>query len=129
MPTPSDLRVLAALRHRGQCPALSVMVADDWRWQSVLEDLGVLVVRVQPGDHDADWSPLAGLAVILCQWRNVGAELAQAILAANPIRLELLDTRPNRIRSTVVWDGTGQPMTYRQRERRDFLLAKAWQAA
>lgn len=129
MPTPSDLRTLAALRHRGQCPALTVMVADDWRWQSVLEDLGVMVIRIQPGDHDADWSPLAGLGVILCQWRVAGAEMAQAILAANPLRFELLDTRPQRVRSTVVWDGSSRPMTYRQRERRNYLLAAAWQAA
>lgn len=129
MPTPSDLRVLATLRHRGQCPAMTVMVADDWRWQSVLEDLGVMVIRVRPGDADADWSPLAGLGVILCQWRIGSADLAQAILAANPLRFELFDARPFRVRSTVVWDGTGQPMTYRQRERRDYLLAAAWQAA
>jgi hypothetical protein len=128
MPTPSDLRILASLRHRGQCPSLAVMVVDDWRWQSVVEDLGMMTIRVRPGDAAADWSPLAGLWVILCQWRIQGADLAQAILAANPLRFETLDTRPYKIRSTVVWDGTGNPMTYRERERRDFLLAKAWQS-
>ncbi len=129
MPTPSDLRVLAALRHRGQCPTLSVMVTDEWRWQSVLESLGMMVIRVQAGDSGADWSPLAGLGVILCQWRTSGPELAQAILAANPLRFELLDVRPPKLRSAVVWDGSKSPLTCRDRMRRDFLMAKAWVAA
>jgi hypothetical protein len=92
--TPRELTTLAELRGRRQAPELAVFVLDDWRWaERIGDDLGALAIKVRNGrDVDHDWSPLAGLWVILslrnaddADWSTFGSRL----LAANPWRLSL----------------------------------------
>lgn len=95
MPTPFELQALAHLRARLNSPDFPVFVTDDWLFAAKLDDLGCLAIRVKLAeDHACDWSPLAGLRVVLAQWRTplaTESRLASALLAANPALLERVD--------------------------------------
>lgn len=122
--TPRELELLAALRRRSQCPTMTVFVTENWRWADKLEDLGCLAIRVRNcDDWDHDWSPLAGLSVILLQRFGDYAALGQAILAANPADFETYQLPKG---SQVV---CGTWLTIRDRCRRDELIAKHLLAA
>lgn len=94
MTAPFELLALAKLRSRLQSPSMAVFVTDDWSFAAKLEDLGCLAIRVKPAEHhDCNWSPIAGLHVILAQWRTPLAgdsRLASALLAAKPSMFETL---------------------------------------
>lgn len=131
--TPLELTALADLRQRGQAPELSVVLVDDWNCAPRLADGGFLAIRVNPAnDWDCDWSPLAGLWVILAQWRTSlrdETRLACAVLAANPRIFETLEHRrggyPDQLGaviSTIVLDTEGWMQRTRARGRRDELL-------
>jgi hypothetical protein len=108
MPAPFELQALAKLRSRLQSPTMAVFVTDDWGFAAKLEDLGCLAIRVKPAeDHACDWSPLAGLQVILAQWRTpleIESRLGSALLAANP---SLFETLRRCCWSDVVYDADG----------------------
>jgi len=128
MPAPSELQALAILRSRQLAPAMTVFVTDDWRFAGKLDDLGCLAIRVRPTeDHAWDWSPVAGLHVILAQWRTSlaqDARLAQALLTANPAVLETL--RQTCWGDVVVDDDGRWSNDIMARHRRSDLLQKLW---
>jgi hypothetical protein len=109
MQTPFELQALAQLRSRLHAPSMAVFVTDDWSFAAKLDDLGCLAIRVAPSEHHAcDWSPIAGLHVILAQWRVPLAHesrLASALLAANPSMLEALR---RSCWGDVVYDARGE---------------------
>jgi hypothetical protein len=109
MQTPFELQALAKLRSRLQAPRMTVFVTDDWSFAEKLDGLGCLAIRVRPADHhECDWSPIAGLHVILAQWRTPLAEesrLASALLSAKP---SLLETLRRCCWGDVVFDADGQ---------------------
>lgn len=128
MPAPSELQALAFLRSRQQVPAMAVFVTDDWRFAAKLEDLGCLAVRVRPSeDHGCDWSPVAGLHVVLAQWRTGLAQesrLAQALLFARPA---IMETLRNTCWGDVVVDDDGAwSANIVGRQRRSELLLNLW---
>lgn len=108
MPAPFELQALAHLRSRLHAPTFTVFVTDDWGFATKLEDLGCLAIRVHASqDHDCDWSPIAGLHVILAQWRTALAKemrLASALLAARPA---LFETLRRSCWGDVVYDADG----------------------
>lgn len=65
--TPIELQYLRDLRRRGQAPDLAVFITDDWKFAGkITNEIGSMMIRVSDGgDSDYDWSPLAGLWVIL----------------------------------------------------------------
>lgn len=126
MQTPFELQALAKLRSRLQSPAMSVFVTDDWSFAAKLEDLGCLAIRVKPAEHhECDWSSVAGLHVILAQWRTSLADesrLASALLAAKPSTLETLR---RCCWGDVVYDADGQwTKNLKGRARRGELLLR-----
>lgn len=123
MRTPSELALLAVLRKRGQCPTMTVFVTDNWKWADKLEELGCLAIRVRDGaDAEHDWSPLAGLSVMLLQQKARDyAALGQAILAANPSDFETFEVpRVSRVvcGGWLNWEG--------QAERNYLLIKHLW---
>lgn len=126
MPTPSELQALAVLRARQLSPSMAVFVTDDWRFAEKLADLGCLAVRVRPSeDHACDWSPVAGLHVVLAQWRTPMAQearLAQALLVAKPAVMETL--RPTCWGDVVTDDDGHWSRNIVGRQRRAELLLK-----
>lgn len=126
MPTPSELQALAHLRSRLHSPDFPVFVTDDWQFAAKLEDLGCLAIRVRPAeDHACDWSPIAGLRVVLAQWRTPLAKesrLASALLAAKPA---LFETLRRSCWADVVHDADGEwSANLHARSRRAELLLK-----
>ena len=92
MRTPSELLLLADLRRQRKSPQLAVFVTDHWTWgRKLSEDIGTLCICVRDGnDHDHDWSPLAGLWVVLSLRRGTDAQYADfgmKLLQAYPWRL------------------------------------------
>lgn len=65
--TPVELTYLRQLRRRGQAPELAVFVTDDWRFADrITDEIGSMMIRVRSiTDLEHDWSPIAGLWVIL----------------------------------------------------------------
>jgi len=126
MPVPFELQALAKLRSRLQSPTMAVFVTDDWPFASKLEDLGCLAIRVRPTeDHACDWAPVAGLHVILAQWRTPLASesrLASALLAAKP---SMLETLRRCCWGDVVYDADGEwTKNLKGRARRGELLLR-----
>ena len=100
---PHGLTLLKRLRSLGQSPELAVLVTDDWRYVPLAEEIGALAIYVKPEHHACDWSPIAGLFVILISHRSSSsavADLSTALLRANPSRLEALTRSGLRL----VWD-------------------------
>jgi hypothetical protein len=100
---PHGLTLLKRLRSLGQAPELAVLVTDDWRYVPLAEEIGALAIYVKPEHHACDWSPIAGLFVILIANRSSAAaiaDLSTALLRANPSRLEALTRSGLRL----VWD-------------------------
>lgn len=100
---PLGLQLLAQLRRSGQCPELAVIVTDDWRYVTLAEEIGALAIYVKPEQVACDWSPIAGLFVILIAHRFSAptiADLSTALLRANPSRMETLTRSGLRL----VWD-------------------------
>ena len=105
---------------------MTVFVTDDWRFAEKLSEFGCLAIRVQPtGHHACDWSSLAGLRVILAQWRTPlvkDSRLADALLAARP---SLFETLRRCCWADVVYDADGAwSMDLRGRGRRAELLLR-----
>lgn len=103
MKQPLGLALLAQLRRLGQAPELAVIVTDDWRYVPLAEEIGALAIYAKPEHHACDWSPIAGLFVILIANRSSSsaiADLSTALLRANPSRLEALTRSGLRL----VWD-------------------------
>ena len=126
MQAPNELQALAKLRSRSQSPRMSVFVTDDWQFAAKLDDLGCLAIRARPSeDHACDWSPLAGLHVILAQWRIPLAKesrLAAALLGARP---SLMETLRRCCWGDVVYDSDGKwSMDFKARGRRAELLLR-----
>jgi hypothetical protein len=126
MQTPSELLALAKLRSRLHAPAMAVFVTDDWGFAAKLDELGCLAIRANPAEHhDCDWSPLAGLHVILAQWRtplHVDSALASAILGANP---KVFETLRRCCWGDIVYDADGQwTKNTKARARRGELLVR-----
>lgn len=126
MRTPFELLALAKLRSRLQAPAMTVFVTDEWSFAAKLEDLGCLAIRVRlQDDHACDWSSIAGLHVILAQWRTPLAKdsrLADALLAAKP---SLFETLRRCCWGDVVYDADGVwSMDLKGRARRSELLLR-----
>lgn len=126
MQTPFELQALAKLRSRLRSPTMAVFVTDEWSFAAKLEDLGCLTIRVRPSeDHACDWSPVAGLHVILAQWRTsleTESRLASALLAANP---SMLETLRRCCWSDVVYDADGRwSKNLKGRARRGELLLR-----
>lgn len=109
MQTPFKLQALAVLRTRLRVPTMTVFVTDNWRFSARLEALGCLAILVDPLEHHAcDWSSIAGLHVILAQWKTPLADesrLASALLAAKP---SLFETLRRCCWGDVVYDADGQ---------------------
>jgi hypothetical protein len=83
----SELESLRQSRRRGQSPALPVIVTDEFLTRQSMADVGCVVVSVHR-DEPRDWSPLAGLDVILIFRKPAERrELARAIREARPRRL------------------------------------------
>jgi len=62
---PWNLRRLRQLRADHQAPAMPIFVVPNRRDEDRFTALGALAINCRPADHDADWSPVAGLDVIL----------------------------------------------------------------
>lgn len=109
MQIPFKLQALAALRARLRAPTMAVFVTDNWRFSARLEALGCLAILANPlEDHACDWSPIAGLHVILAQWKTPLADesrLASALLAAKP---SLFETLRRNCWGDVVYDAGGK---------------------
>jgi hypothetical protein len=98
---------------------MTVFVTECWAWADKLEDLGCLAIRVRNcDDWQHDWSPLAGLSVILLQRAGDYASIGQQILAANPADFETFTLR-HGARHVC-----GKRLPYREMCRRDELLAQ-----
>lgn len=126
MPAPFELQALAHLRSRLNSPDFPVFVTDDWQFAAKLDDLGCLAIRVKPAeDHECDWSPIAGLRVVLAQWRtplDVESRLASALLAARPA---LFETLRRSCWADVVYDADGEwTANLNARARRGELLLR-----
>jgi len=126
MTTPSELLALAKLRARLHSPSMAIFATDDWKFAAKLDDLGCLAIRVNPAeDHGCDWSAVAGLHIILAQWRTPLASdsrLASAILCANP---KLFETLRRSCWSDVVYDAEGTwTKNLKARDRRSELLVR-----
>jgi hypothetical protein len=87
MRAPFELRMLAELRARGQAPKLPIWLVNDRVFAKRIIDSGELAILIVSDQWSCDWSPLAGLAVIISTSFDatpVGTRLALAIRDAKP---------------------------------------------
>ena len=95
MHAPFELRQLAGLRGIGRSPELPVYLSDLGRqFADNLACCGCLVVPLRDGAEQWDWTPIAGLEVILafrCPASGWAREVAVAVKQSRPRWLRVID--------------------------------------
>lgn len=90
-----ELSDLGALRAQGKAPVLPVYVTDlRGPFAANMRDVGCMVIRLRPESPSWNWTPLAGLAVIMAfdaPASRYALDVARAIKAAQPRWLRVID--------------------------------------